>query len=350
MSSTPPQQVASPGPASFMKLWLGRGVLLLLVVIIAAASWLIVEGYVTGRHWLRRHGAVFQESPWRVVVVAEVEGEQFDDTAVDPLLWCRHLDAVSLKGTKVTDQSAVRLAKLRSLTRINLSGCKVTDETARALADLPNLRFLDLSDTSLTDEGLKHFQRSKSLTQLNVRQCAGISSTKVAAFTETCPQISVAWDIRLEELRVQDIRRLVAAAQLWKYSQPTTLRKVKFDPIFSVELGRLDELSSLRFPEVLDEIVIPIWDDRRKAESEAIEELKQLSIELQQLRSRLKYLKSIVVVFESGIARESVLQAVLDLPYTNLKVKHLRVDGRDYPSGELPPAVVDILAKSEEDY
>lgn len=94
-----------------------------------------------------------------------------------PLIECKRLEVVRLKGSEMIDDAALKdLARVTSLKTIVVNSSSITDEGLAALGQLPNLENLDLSRShNITGDGFAEFQHPESLTDLNLEHMRGLT-------------------------------------------------------------------------------------------------------------------------------------------------------------------------------
>lgn len=95
---------------------------------------------------------------------------QISDAGIDFVSSNPNLSAISLFATTVSDKAVAKLAKLEKLEHLRLSGCIfLTDRAIKSLADRRKLRTLCLSHTEVTGKKLMHLTRITSLERLGLR-------------------------------------------------------------------------------------------------------------------------------------------------------------------------------------
>src|SRR5262249_11500809 len=92
-------------------------------------------------------------------------GATVDDACAARIAACRQLHSLHLVYTSVTDDGLNKLSDLRGLSRLNLDSHVVTDAGIKHLKKLP-LQHVSLRASRLTDETLRHLSEIKTLTRV----------------------------------------------------------------------------------------------------------------------------------------------------------------------------------------
>jgi Leucine-rich repeat (LRR) protein len=107
------------------------------------------------RSWLISKGASIKRAgPERHIVAVDLSGTSVTDQELQRLESLSELKELSLAGTPITDGGLSLLRGLVLLTSLDLSSTSVTDAGLAQLAPLVNLEYLDVSHTEVTDEGI----------------------------------------------------------------------------------------------------------------------------------------------------------------------------------------------------
>ncbi len=101
----------------------------------------------------------------------------------DALTGFQNLQALDVRRSAITDESAHLLGQLLSLTHLRLSGTRVSDATIHEIRKLPNLQHLWLTQTEVTDQCVDDLCQLATLTDLDIRDTR-ISETGVAALKQ----------------------------------------------------------------------------------------------------------------------------------------------------------------------
>jgi Leucine-rich repeat (LRR) protein len=97
-----------------------------------------------------------------------------DGSSVSDFTKMASLEELYLRGTRWSDEGAIKLSTMPTLRAIDLRDTQVTDRSMEDLADLPTLQRLYLAGTPITDIGLQ------DLTRLRTLQVLDLSSTCVS--------------------------------------------------------------------------------------------------------------------------------------------------------------------------
>jgi Leucine Rich repeat len=134
--------------------------------------------------------------PWglQIQVILDLAGPAVDDEVFGRLQHMpgfKHVQILSLGGTRITDRSLKLLENDRWILSLNLSRTAVTDRGMESLTKLPSLSGLELSGTDVTDAGLDVLTRSR----LDLRSI-DLTGTRVTAeglrrLTKAFPQIYI---------------------------------------------------------------------------------------------------------------------------------------------------------------
>lgn len=86
----------------------------------------------------------------------------------------KHIEILSLEGTKITDAALAYLTGLPKLRSLKLSLCKsITDRGMPEIAKISSLTELSLDDTPISDAGLEQLHGMKQLRWLSIQQAPG---------------------------------------------------------------------------------------------------------------------------------------------------------------------------------
>jgi internalin A len=170
---------------------------------------------------------------------------------------------IALKGAKVTDAAAARLAEFPELQSVDLTGAKITDAAIGSLKDSQQLQTLVLEETALTGEGLAELRDLPKLQQLTI---------SIEMFTDRGMQ-AVSSLKKLDRLVIggRTPRRMTLAGfkDLWQLEQLKTLT------IYDVNLGDVyHEIA--RLPS-LQRLQINFVGSLSKSEWKGIRKLTKLS-------------------------------------------------------------------------
>jgi Leucine-rich repeat (LRR) protein len=103
-----------------------------------------------------------------------------DDSGAAALTFCKHLERLCVKDTKITDDGIESLAKITSLQHLDLSRTGITDNSLPYLAQMPKLVDLALNQTNVTASGVaKLCERSKRLKSLEIIACHKLDRNQI---------------------------------------------------------------------------------------------------------------------------------------------------------------------------
>lgn len=101
-----------------------------------------------------------------------------------------NLVKLSLKATSVTDKGVSKLTGLKRLKILFLDYTDVSDKGVEKVCQLP-LAILFLTKTRVTDKSLKRVAKVKTLRQLSLASCPGITQEGVAALKKKRPRLGI---------------------------------------------------------------------------------------------------------------------------------------------------------------
>ena len=104
---------------------------------------------------------------------------------------------LSLRSTRITDESLTVLGSLKCLRSIDLSDTAVTDNGVRHLADMPHLDDLNLANTAVTDATL---HRLHGLARLNILDVTDtqVTATGVDLLQQAKPHMTINYSVSIE--------------------------------------------------------------------------------------------------------------------------------------------------------
>ena len=103
---------------------------------------------------VQREGAKFGE-----IVAVQMEGPSFNDSHSRSLLVFPHVRKISFFNAAITDESIVQVMDLKHVSALGLQGTKITDKSLSLLATIPTLKYVWLSrGESLSEEKIRHLQ------------------------------------------------------------------------------------------------------------------------------------------------------------------------------------------------
>jgi Leucine-rich repeat (LRR) protein len=82
------------------------------------------------------------------------------DADLENLSVLPELQALSLHGTKISNEGMTHLTALKNLKDLDLSNTNITDEGLKILAGIPSLEKLHLHATAVSNKGLQEFHAS----------------------------------------------------------------------------------------------------------------------------------------------------------------------------------------------
>lgn len=95
------------------------------------------------------------------VVELSLDGEQFDDDALEHVKNFKMLRSLSLWKSSVTDSGVAKLQELKRLEKLILVWTKISDHSLSTLANMPSLRYVWLPKTGrLTHAAIDQFKSS----------------------------------------------------------------------------------------------------------------------------------------------------------------------------------------------
>ncbi|MBA3238917.1 MAG: hypothetical protein H0T62_11310 [Parachlamydiaceae bacterium] len=78
------------------------------------------------------------------------------DAGISYIITMRNLVCLDLGGTRISDHGILVLSSLPELKKLLISSCKITDEALKYLSSYQNLEFVDLSNCeNITEQGIK---------------------------------------------------------------------------------------------------------------------------------------------------------------------------------------------------
>ena len=128
-----------------------------------------------------------------------------DFALIEPLSSIRTL---SLRGTTITDASAVHLGKFTGLVELKLSELDESSETLQQLAMLPNLRSVNLDFSSIGDAEIRQIALNSNVNELSAYGTF-VTADAVGKIKADRPNLAISWStISSEEVRQACVRLL----------------------------------------------------------------------------------------------------------------------------------------------
>ena len=110
--------------------------------------------------------------------VLTLGGSNISDSGLERLSAAPSLTLLNLPDTKITDKGLVHLARLRTLKQLALGNCDgITNSGLRHLLNVKSLEQLNLGGTPITDKGLVHLGKHMHLELLSLGGCKGITDS-----------------------------------------------------------------------------------------------------------------------------------------------------------------------------
>ncbi len=138
---------------------------------------------------------------------------QWDDGAAALLRSLRHLTALDLGDSVITDRALESIGSLSTLVELNLDDTDVTDAGLPHLKSLASLRSLSLAGTRVGDEGAAHLTALAGLRELNLSQTQ-VTDAAIARLAELR---------QLERLRIFGTRISDDGVARLRQARPTLL-------------------------------------------------------------------------------------------------------------------------------
>lgn len=110
---------------------------------------------------------------------------------IEPILKSFHrLEALDIRKSGITDESADLIGSLAGLKQLRLSNTRITNQTIRHISRLSQLEYLDLYATPITDECIADLCQLANLASIDLRQTA-ISGDGVSRLRQELPQCKI---------------------------------------------------------------------------------------------------------------------------------------------------------------
>ncbi|MDO5580546.1 MAG: hypothetical protein Q4G69_05390 [Planctomycetia bacterium] len=193
---------------------------------------------------------------------------KFTNSGMNKISKVKTLKVVDVRGCPdVSDNGAKYLARLPLVEELYFRG-SITNEGIQNLAQAPKLRFVEFQDCNeINDMGIDAFKSLKTLTELRLFRCKGISD-------ETVKGIASMPFVRLE---LRDLN--LSNEGILALKGKTTLKAIELAELPGVDAAGLNDLlSSLPALEDLNLFAIPFDDACAKTVAEKLPNLKSLTL------------------------------------------------------------------------
>lgn len=193
---------------------------------------------------------------------------KFTNSGMNRISKIKTLKVVDVRGCPdVSDNGAKYLARLPLVEELYFRG-SITNEGIQNLAQAPKLRFVEFQDCNeINDMGIDAFKSLKSLTELRLFRCKGISDETIKGIAE----------IPFTRLELRDLN--LSNDGILALKGKNTLKTVEFSELPGVDgSGLNDLLSTLTSVEDLNLFAIPFDDSCAKTVAETLPNLKSLTL------------------------------------------------------------------------